>query len=75
MYFGENNDSHVLKSLNIGHVITFNTVFSICSQSIEFYKVFRQRVSDRPHCTYPAYTCKQSCIKLQFGALNSHSSI
>ena len=45
MYFGENNDSAVLKSFNIGHVITYSTVFSICSQYVEFYKVLPQSKS------------------------------
>ena len=27
VYFGENNNSNVLKSLNIEHVITYKTVF------------------------------------------------
>ena len=49
LYFGENtsNKSNALKSLNIGHVITYNTIFSICSQYVEFYKVFQQKVSDK----------------------------
>ena len=51
MYFGENKNSNVLKSLNIEHVITYNTVFSICSQYVEFYNVFPQKVSDKPNGT------------------------
>ena len=50
--FGENNNSNVLKSLNIEHVIAYNTVFSICSQYVEFYKVFLQKVSDKPNGTF-----------------------
>ena len=49
MYFGENNNSNVLKSLNIEHVITYKTVFSICNQYVEFYKVFPQKVSENPN--------------------------
>ena len=51
VYFGENNNSNVLKSLNIEHVITYITVFSICSQHVEFYKVLPQKVSDKPNGT------------------------
>ena len=52
MYFGENDHSNVLKSLNIEHVITYNTVFSICNQYVEFYKVFPRKVSDKPNGTF-----------------------
>ena len=52
VYFGENNNSNVLKSLNIGYVITYNTVFSICSQYVEFYKVFPRKVSDKANGTF-----------------------
>ena len=51
VYFGENNNSNVLKSLNIGYVITYITVFSICSQYVEFYKVFPRKVSDKANDT------------------------
>ena len=37
----------------LDHVITYNTVFSICSQYYEFYKVFPRKVSDKPNCTFP----------------------
>ena len=52
VYFGENNNSNVLKSLNIGYVITDKTVFSICSQYVEFYKVFPRKVSDKANGTF-----------------------
>ena len=32
--------------------IAYNTVFSICSQYVEFYKVFPQKVSDKPNGTF-----------------------
>ena len=53
MYIGENGNSNALKSSrsNIGHVITYKTVYSICSQYVEFYKVFPQKVSDKPNGT------------------------
>ena len=61
MYFGENDNSNVLKSLNIGLVIGYNTVFSICSQYVEFYKVFYKKVSDKPNGTLmSSNTCKKS---------------
>ena len=61
MYFGENDHSNVLKSLNIEHVITYNTVFSICNQYVEFYKVFPRKVSDKPNGTFMSLnTCKRS---------------
>ena len=52
MYFGENNNSNVLKSLNIAQVITKNTLFTICTQYVEFYKVFPQKESDNQNGTF-----------------------
>ena len=52
LYFGENNKSNPLKSLNFGHAITYNIVFSIFSQYVEFYKVFQQKVRDKRNGTF-----------------------
>ena len=54
MYFGENYNLNVLKSLDIAHVITKNTVFTVCSQYVEFYKVhvFPQKESDNLNGTF-----------------------
>ena len=52
VYFGENNNSNVLKSLNIEHGMAYYTVFLIWSQYVEFYKVFQQKVSDKPNGTF-----------------------
>ena len=38
--------------MSIEHVIAYNTVFLIGSQYVEFYKVFRQKVSDKPNGTF-----------------------
>ena len=35
--------------MHIENVIAYNTVISICSHYVEFYKVFPQKVSDKPN--------------------------
>ena len=40
VYFRENNDSTVLKSLNIAYILTYNTIFFHYSQYVELYKAF-----------------------------------